>query len=88
MTKFTEEQLALFEEKIEFTEDGFDIVGDLPGSVGRDVLGSVGRDVLFNVGRDVEGSVRGNVLGNVRRNVWGSVLGRIGYGWVREETEL
>jgi hypothetical protein len=88
MTKFTEEQLALLEEKIEFTEDGFDIVGDLPGSVGRDVLGSVGRDVLFNVGRDVEGSVRGNVLGNVRRNVWGSVLGRIGYGWVREETEL
>jgi len=88
MTKFTEEQLALLEEKIEFTEDGFDIVGDLPGSVGRDVLGSVGRDVVFNVGRDVEGSVRGNVLGNVRRNVWGSVLGRIGYGWVREETEL
>ena len=79
MTKFTEEQLALLEEKIEFTEDGFDIVGDLPGSVGR--------DVVFNVGRDVEGSVRGNVLGNVRRNVWGSVLGRIGYGWVREETD-
>jgi len=26
-------------------------------------------------------------LGNVGRNVWGSVLGRIGYGWVREEID-
>ena len=83
MTKFTPEQIALLEEKIEFTEGGFNIIGDLPGSV----LGNVGRDVLGSVGRDVEGSVRGNVLGNVGRNVWGSVLGRIGYGWVREETD-
>ena len=103
MTKFTPEQLALLEEKIEFTEEGFNIVGDLPGSVGGDVggdvsrnvcgnvkgsvLGNVGEDVLGSVGRDVEGSVGGNVLGNVGRNVWGSVLGRIGYGWVREEID-
>ena len=80
MTKFTPEQIALLEEKIEFTEDGFNIVGDLPGSVGGRVRGCVGG----SVGR----SVGGNVLGNVGRNVWGSVLGRIGYGWVREETEL
>ena len=74
MTKFTPEQLALLEEKIEFTEDGFDIIGDLPGNVWGDVLGSVGRDVV------------GTVWGNVGGDVLGSVGGNIGYGWVREET--
>ena len=77
MTKFTPEQIALLEEKIEFTEDGFNIVGDLPGNVHHSVLGNVGEDVL--------GSVRGSVLGNVGRNVWGSVGSKIGYGWVKIE---
>ena len=90
MTKFTEEQLALLEGKIRFTEDGFDIIGDLPGNVWRDVLGSVGRDVVFNVGRSVGGDVGRNVLGTVWGNVGGDVLGsvggNIGYGWVRKET--
>ena len=85
MTKFTPEQLAMLEEKIEFTQDGFNIVGDLPGNVHHSVLGNVGEDVLGSVGRDVEGSVRGSVLGNVGRNVWGSVGGKIGYGWVKIE---
>ena len=83
MTKFTPKQLALLEKKIEFTEDGFNIVGDLPGSV----LGNVGRDVLGSVGRDVLGIVRRDVLGNVGRNVWGSVEGKIGHGWVRKEPD-
>jgi len=94
MTKFTPEQLALLEEKIEFTEDGFNIVGDLPGSVGRSVGGDVGRNVLGtvwgNVKRDVLGSVGrdvvGTVWGNVGGDVLGSVGGNIGYGWVRKET--
>ena len=72
MTKFTPEQLTLLEEKIEFTEDGFDIAGNLPGNV----WGNVGGNVWGDVGR--------SVLGNVGRNVWGSVGGKIGYGWVRK----
>ena len=50
MTKFTPEQLAMLEEKIEFTEDGFNIVGDLPGNVHHSVLGNVGRNVWGSVG--------------------------------------
>ena len=53
MTKFTPEQLALLEEKIEFTEDSFNIVGDLPGHVGGGVGGSIG------------GSVGGTVWGGI-----------------------
>jgi len=58
MTKFTPEQLALLEEKIEFTEDGFNIIGDLPGSVGGDVGGGAG---IGGVGGSVGGTVWGGI---------------------------
>ena len=59
MTKFTPKQLALLEKKIEFTEDGFNIVGDLPGNVHHSVLGNVGRNVWGSVlGRIGYGWVR------------------------------
>ena len=79
MTKFTPEQLALLEEKIEFTEDSFNIVGDLPGHVGGGVGGSIGGSV--------GGTVWGNVGRDVRGNVGRSVLGKIGHGWVRKEPD-
>ena len=78
MTEFTDEQLKLLKEKIEFTEYGFNIVGDVPGHV----KGNVWFNVSGSVWHNVEGSVGGDVWGSVG----GSVREYIGHGWVRKET--
>lgn len=62
---FTAEQLKYLEEIIEFTDVGFNVLGNVKG----DVYGSVERNVWV----DVYGSVGGDVKGNVLGNVWGNV---------------
>ena len=90
MTKSTPEQIELLEQKIRFTEKGFDIVGDLPGNVKGNVWRNVGGDVGFNVEGSVGFSVFGDVGGDVgdqpdcehgHRNAWAD------YQWIEEDAD-
>lgn len=69
MTKFTPEQQAILEEKIEFDVStdprGFSVLGTVEGNVLGDVKGHVWGDVKGNVEGNVEGRVWGNVVGDV-----------------------